>query len=456
MYKPRILIVDDETTICNVLKRVLEKEGYDVDVSHDGKTAVTIVTDNFYDLVLTDLKMPGIDGLEALKQIKLAKPDTIVFIMTNYSSVETAVEAMKHGADEYIIKPFINDEIIISVKNALQQSRLVRENRLLKDELAKTVSSNGIIGSCEKMNAVYKLISKVAPTDSSVLIIGESGTGKELVARAIHQQSKRSQEPFVAINCGALPSELLESELFGHIKGAFTGAISNKSGLFQEARGGTIFFDEIGELPLELQVKMLRALQEHEIRHVGSSKTFKCDVRVITATSKKLKDEVNEKTFREDLYYRINVITVELPPLRKRESDIEKLANHFFQHYAPKINKAVTIIQADTMKLLNNYNWPGNVRELENIIERALILEETDQLTPISLPGKLIHPDEEIQVDGIENNLSIDEYIKRFIERYENVYKEKDIAHMLGISRKSLWERRKKWGMERGGSKPYK
>ncbi|HEB73563.1 MAG TPA: sigma-54-dependent Fis family transcriptional regulator [Nitrospirae bacterium] len=453
MYKPRILIADDETTICSVLKRVLEKEGYQVDICHDGDTAVKMASETFYDLLLTDLKMPGLDGLETLRKVSADSPETSVILMTNYSTVETAVEAMRLGARDYIIKPFIHDDIKISIKNALKDSRLTRENRLLKDELNRSLNLGEFIGSSEKIKDVFKLINKVARTDSSVLITGESGSGKELVARAIHRLSPRSKEPFVPVNCGALPAELLESELFGHTKGAFTGAVANKTGLFTEARGGAIFLDEIGELPIGLQVKLLRALQDREIRPVGSSKSFICDVRVITATNKQLEKEVELKAFREDLYYRINVLTIELPPLRERGNDVEELALHFFKMYAPKINKKVKTIMPSAMKLMRNYHWPGNVRELENVIERALILEEGDQLTPESLPENIIHPAAGAQSQAIDAQLSIDQYVKDFIIRYENIFKEKEIARMLGISRKSLWERRKKWGLERQSAK---
>jgi len=453
MYKPRILIADDETTICSVLKRVLEKEGYLVDTCHDGDTAVKMASETFYDLLLTDLKMPGLDGLETLKKVSADSKETSVILMTNYSTVETAVEAMRLGARDYIIKPFIHDDIKISIKNALKDSRLTRENRLLRGELNRSLNLGEFIGSSDKIKDVFKLINKVARTDSSVLITGESGSGKELVARAIHRLSPRSKEPFVPVNCGALPAELLESELFGHTKGAFTGAVVSKTGLFTEARGGAIFLDEIGELPLGLQVKLLRALQDHEIRPVGSSKSFICDVRVITATNKQLEKEVMAKTFREDLYYRINVLTIELPPLRERGNDVEELAAHFFSLYAPKINKRVKMILPSAMKLMKNYHWPGNVRELENVIERALILEESDQLTPESLPENIIRPAAGAKSQAIDAQLSIDQYVKDFIIRYENIYKEKEIARMLGISRKSLWERRKKWGLERQSGK---
>ncbi|MDH5510376.1 MAG: sigma-54 dependent transcriptional regulator [Nitrospinota bacterium] len=449
MYKPSLLVVDDETTICKSLQRVLEKEGYDVDICYDGKSAMEAVSAKFYDVVLTDLKMPGAGGLEVLKRTREDSPETAVFIMTNYSTVETAVEAMRMGAKDYIIKPFLHDDIKMSIQGALAEGRLVSENKLLKRELGRTVNQGEFVGDCPQIKEVYRLVDKVALTDSSVLIVGESGSGKELVARAIHQRSSRAVEPFVAINCGALPSELLESELFGHVKGAFTGAVASRPGLFQEARGGTLLFDEIGELPMDLQVKLLRALQEKEIRPVGSNKSIRTDARIITATNKKLEQEVEEKKFREDLYFRINVLTIEMPPLRERGEDIGKLANHFLAVYGPRINKAVKNIAPEMMRLLHAYNWPGNVRELENVIERALILEESDTLTADTLPRKMVVPSSDPRPGAVDGRLSIDEYIQSFIQRYENEYKEKDIAEMLGISRKSLWEKRKRWGIER-------
>ena len=450
MYKPRLLVVDDESTIRESLKRVLEREGYIVDTRPDGVTAMEAVAELFYDIILTDLKMPGAGGLDVLRRAAEQSPGTAVFIMTNYSTVETAVEAMRLGARDYIIKPFHHDDVKISIKNALAESKLSRENRLLKDELGKTKNQDTMIGDCPQIKEVYRLVDKVAAADSSVLIIGESGVGKELVARAIHQRSPRGNEPFVAINCGALPSELMESELFGHVKGAFTGAHSGRDGLFQEARGGTLFFDEIGELPLDLQVKLLRALQEREIRPVGSNKSLKTDVRIITATNKQLQKEVDEKKFREDLYYRINVLTIELPPLRNRGDDIEKLAFHFLGVYGPRINKRVKSIAPETLRLMKAYQWPGNVRELENIIERALILAEGATLAPDALPAKFSVPTTYPRAEAVESQLSIDQYIQSFIQKYESLYKEKEIATMLGISRKSLWEKRKRWGMERG------
>ncbi len=345
MYAPRILIADDEETICAVLQRVLEKDGYRVDICHDGDTAIKMASQTVYDLVLTDLKMPGSDGLEVLRKVAGGTTGAAVMLMTNYSTVETAVEAMRQGARDYIIKPFVHDDIRISVANTLRDTRLARENKLLKEELNRSINLEEFIGSCPKIMDVFKLVNKVAPTDSSVLVIGESGVGKELIARAIHRHSQRANEPFVPVNCGALPAELMESELFGHVKGAFSGAVSSKPGLFQEARGGAIFFDEIGELPPALQVKLLRVLQDQVIRPVGSSKSFKCDVRIITATNKKLDIEVENKTFREDLYYRINVLTIELPPLRERGQDIEELAVHFLKKHASRLNRNVESIQ---------------------------------------------------------------------------------------------------------------
>ncbi len=449
MYKPKILIADDETTICDVLQRVLEREGYDVDTCHDGETAIKQATSTFYDLVLSDLKMPGLDGINVLRNIKADSPETIVILMTNYSTLETAVEAMRLGARDYIIKPFMHDDIKLSIESAIRDERLARENKLLKDELNRTVNTGDFIGSCEKIEEVFRLIEKVAPTDSNVLLVGESGTGKELAARAIHRLSPRQEQPFVAVNCGALPGELMESELFGHVKGSFTGAVSNKPGLFQEARGGVIFLDEIGEMGFDLQVKLLRVLQDRQVRPLGSNKSYECDVRIITATNKQLTDEVEKGNFREDLYYRVNVLTIELPPLRDRKEDIEELANYFFNLYGPQVNRNVKRISPQAMRLLYRYHWPGNVRELENVIERALILEETDAIAPESLPEKLIQPDVFVNSVSVENKLSIDSYIQKFIRQYESSYKEKEIARMLGISRKSLWEKRKKWGMER-------
>jgi len=458
VYSASILVADDETTICESLKRALEKDGHQVDIVHDGKAAIASIGNKFYDLVITDLKMPGAGGLDVLRRAREESPETAVFIMTSYSTVETAVEAMRLGARDYILKPFLHDDVRISIQNALAAAKLTRENALLKAELRKKPHSTGaFVGDCPQMKQIYRMVEKVAGTDSSVLITGESGSGKELVARAIHDGSSRATEPFVAINCGAMPPELMESELFGHVKGAFTGAVNARAGLFQEARGGTLFFDEIGELPLDLQVKLLRALQEKEVRPLGSNKTIKTSVRILTATNKNLQREVDGKRFREDLYYRINVITIELPPLRARGADIEKLTRHFLSVFGPRINPKVKSIAPETVELMKNYRWPGNVRELENVMERALILSETDTLTPDTLPDKVNATPPAAAAENnagaleaaMDGKLSIDDYIKRFIQKHESAHKEKEIAKMLGISRKSLWEKRKRWGLER-------
>jgi DNA-binding NtrC family response regulator len=366
--------------------------------------------------VLTDLRLTGMNGLQLLTEVRTFDQEIVVIVMTAYASVETAVEAMRKGAYDYLTKPFINDEIRVMLRRALNQRQLSRENRHLKRELRERYRFENIVGNSEAMEKVYRLIDKISGISSNVLIIGETGTGKELVARAIHYNSERSDRPFVAVNCGALTESLLESELFGHLKGAFTGAIANQEGFFRKADKGTLFLDEISEVSHGLQVKLLRAIQEREVIPVGGREPLRFDVRLIAATNRLLEDEVKKGTFREDLFYRINVITIPLPPLRDRKEDVPLLVNHFLQKYAQRLGKPSVKILREAMQVLVNYDWPGNVRELENMIERAVALCEEDLITKTDLPDKLTQVKIAIR-DLVEYEMTLDALEEQHIMR---------------------------------------
>ena len=386
MKKEQILIVDDEEDMRDFLEIMLKKEGYDVSAFGSAKGAVEVFSEKDFDIVITDMRMPDMNGLELLKALKALRSDVIVIMVTAYASVDTAIEAMKAGAYDYFTKPFNIEEIKVNIRKALKVRNLERENKLLKDDLKSRFGFQNLIGTDPKMVEVYELIKGVARTRSNVLVTGESGTGKELVARAIHYESERKDNPFVAINCGAIPETLLESELFGHEKGAFTGAVSSKAGLVGAADGGTLFLDEITEMALQLQVKLLRFIQERSFRRVGSSTDMKTDIRIIAASNKVLEDAVGEGKFREDLYYRLNVIAIQIPPLRERSGDIPLLVKHFVGKYNDDHNKSITGVSEDAMEILLNYAYHGNVRELENIIEYSVALEDGDTIFPESLP----------------------------------------------------------------------
>jgi two-component system response regulator PilR (NtrC family) len=377
----KILVVDDEPSLRDVLGIMLKKAGYTTTLAADGEEAVSQVNKEIYDLVITDLKMPGIGGMEVLKAVKSASPDTVVLVVTAFGSPDTAVEAMKLGAYDYLTKPFQVDEVQLIIRNALEKRRLSAENMLLKREMASHSSLSSIIGQSEAMQQVFDVIRKVADTRSNVLICGESGTGKELVARAIHYNSARSQMPFVAVNCSAMPETLLESELFGHMKGSFTGAMANKAGLFEIANGGTIFLDEIGDMTMATQVKLLRVIQEREFRRVGGTQDVKVDVRIVAATNRDLERAVAEGAFREDLYYRLDVIPIRLPPLRMRTGDIPLLVQHFLERFSKESGKPSPAITPDAVQALVSHEFRGNVRELENLIERAVAFSTGGAIT---------------------------------------------------------------------------
>lgn len=378
----KILVVDDEKSMRDFLRIVLKKEGYEVAVADDGEAAIRVIRKEAFDLVLTDVKMPKASGIEVLKAVKETSPDTIILIITAFASTETAIEAMKEGAYDYLSKPFQIDEVKLIIRNALEKKRLRAENRLLKRKLKKMVGIEDIIGQSEAMRSVFQVVRKVANTHSNVLILGESGTGKELVAQAIHSDSARKDNPFVTVNCSALPEPLLESELFGHMKGSFTGAYANKPGLFETANGGTIFLDEIGDTPPGIQVKMLRVLEEKEFRRIGGTQNIRVDVRIIAATNKDLEKAVADGEFRQDLYYRLDVIPIHLPPLRERIEDIPHLVTHFLTVTNSAHGKKIRSVTPEAMKVLQDHDWRGNVRELENVIERVVALTAGDKIEP--------------------------------------------------------------------------
>ncbi|MDP8222001.1 MAG: sigma-54 dependent transcriptional regulator [Candidatus Lernaella stagnicola] len=403
--KPRVLVVDDEVSMREFLEIFLAKAGYEVITAAGGKTACELLDRHRFDLVITDLRMPEVDGMQVLKKAKQVDSAMPVLMVTAYASHETAVQAMKEGALDYFTKPFNVDEVRLIVSKALERRELSRENIALKQQLGERYGFGNLVGSDPRMLEIYDMIRRVAGTPTSILITGETGTGKELVARAMHVNSNRSDHSFVVINCGAIPAELLESELFGHRKGSFTGAIADKKGLFEIASGGTVFLDEIGELPMALQVKLLRALQERRIMPVGSMREVEIDVRVVCATNRDLEHEVKEGQFREDLFYRLNVIQIAMPPLRDRRGDIPLLANFFLEKYVKILGRDIRRISSEAMNFLQSYGYPGNVRELENIMERAVALEIRDVIMPDSLPPHVLRQD--LDMSRLKQHLSI-------------------------------------------------
>ncbi len=389
-----ILIVDDEEVLRDILSSLTREEGHEPICAGTGEEALRILGEEDIDLVLLDLMLPGMTGREVLNQIRAQDPDQTVVVITAFSSIDGAIEAMKDGAFHYISKPFKNEEVVHTMRSALERRQLENENRDLKQRLRDRNGFERIIGKSKQIEQVFDLIRLAAPSKSNILILGDSGTGKELVAKAIHNNSKRKDGPFVTVNSGSMPADLLESNLFGHIKGAFTGAISNKKGLFELAHGGSIFFDEIGNIPVETQVKLLRVMQEKEFMRLGGVETITADVRIVAATNANLEDRVEHGEFREDLYYRLNVITIYIPALRKRAEDIPLIAQHFLETYAQENEKPLGHITPQAMELLMDYHWPGNVRELENAMERAVVLCEGDVLDVSLLPASIREPAE--------------------------------------------------------------
>ncbi|HJS56755.1 MAG TPA: sigma-54 dependent transcriptional regulator [Vicinamibacteria bacterium] len=398
--KGHVVVIDDEVNAATALEMLLREDGYDVVRAHDGPSGLQLLEKTDPDVVLTDLRMPGMDGLQLLSRIKEIRPETMVILMTAYGTVKTAVKAMKLGAEDYISKPIDVEELELTLQRTIEKKRLLEEARMLRARLDHKYSLDNLVGESPGMLAAFKTIRQVATSGSSVLLLGESGTGKELFAQALHQNSPRRSKPFVRVACASLPETLLESELFGHEKGSFTGAVYSRAGRFEVADGGTLFLDEIGDISPTVQVKLLRFLEEREFERVGGNKTYKVDVRIVAATHRDLKKKMEEGSFREDLYYRLNVIEVHIPPLRDRAGDIPLLAEHFLRKYASANDKAVTFSD-EALALLLQHRWPGNVRELENAIERAVVLADTDLLTPLHFPTlRRITPEEATGASG--------------------------------------------------------
>lgn len=384
--KGRILVIDDEVTAAAALETLLKDDGHDVVQAHDAASGLVLLDKHDPDVVLTDLRMPGIGGIELLAKVKELRPRTMVLLMTAYGTVKTAVKAMKLGAEDYLSKPIDLEELEVVLQKALEKKQLLEEARSLRERLERKYSLDNLVGESPEMLAVFKTIRQVAPSDSSVLVLGESGTGKELIAQALHQNSGRKLKPFVRVACASLPETLLESELFGHEKGSFTGALSARAGRFEIADGGTLFLDEIGDISATVQVKLLRFLEEREFERVGGNRTYKVDVRIVAATHRDLRKKLDDGSFREDLYYRMNVIEIHIPPLRERVGDIPLLAHHFLRKYADANHKEIEALSDEVLALLLGHPWPGNVRELENAIERAVVLADGPKLAPTHFP----------------------------------------------------------------------
>jgi two-component system response regulator PilR (NtrC family) len=460
--KPHIMVVDDELSMRQVLEYMLTKEGYLVTCAENGRKAVEMLEKKQYDLLLCDIKLGDISGLDVLRASKKSNQDTVVILISAYATTETAVEAMNEGAYDYVPKPFNKDELLQTIAKALDLRTIEHEKKQLDDQLKKNLHYGLIVGNSPAMRHIYQLIGQVATTKTNVLITGESGTGKELIAQAIHQESDRNDQPFVVINCGGIPETLMESELFGHKKGAFTGATQDKKGLFELAHKGTIFLDEIGEISLPIQVKLLRAVQEKVFKPVGGNEDISVDIRIISATNKKLEKEVIAGDFREDLFYRLNVIEIKVPPLRERKADLRPLAQHFLEKYSKEMGKEITKFSSYAIDLLNKYDFPGNIRELENLLERSVALSTTNIILPDSLALSL---HKRRWIEGFENRrFDLDDVARGvsldgILEEIERAYLKKALdcsngsknkaAELLDISFRSLRYRLDKLGIEK-------
>ena len=459
MQTAKILVADDDAVARELLADALKKEGHDVEAFSNGEDAIARGKEQKVDLVLTDIRMGTVDGLTVLREFKRFSPDTSIVLLTSFGSLEGAIEAIKQGAYDYLAKPFKKEEIKLVVQRSLDHCRLVRENARFREDLKSKEEWSPLVGSSPAMLEVYKLVARVSESRSTVLLQGESGTGKELIARAIHSNGPRREKPFIPVNCGALPDTLLESEMFGYEKGAFTGAVGTKTGLFEASNGGTLFLDEIGELGPALQVKLLRVMQDQEVRRVGSTTSLKVDVRIIAATNRDLEQFVKEEKFRDDLYYRLNVVRITLPSLMERKEDIPMLAHHFLQKCAAGSRGGVRGLLPETMALLKQYHWPGNVRELENAIERAVSLSHGPLLTPDDLPDAIRHsaaaevgPKPPKTDYDNEASLTLEEVEKRHLARVlrETRGNKVKAAKILGIDRRTLYRMAERFGLDLG------
>jgi DNA-binding NtrC family response regulator len=445
----RILVVDDERDICRALEFLLSREGYKVVTAYSGQDALKKIETDEFDLVITDLKMEGITGMEVLEKALAMHPNLIVVIMTAFASVESAVEAMKKGAGDYIVKPFINEDVKMTVKRLLEHKKVLLENLVLRQQLSQQFGCREFVGVSPQILSVFELLEKVIPTRSNILILGESGTGKGLVAEVVHCNSQRKDKPFISINCSAIPENLLESELFGYRKGAFTGAAADKKGLITMADQGTLFLDEIGDMPLGLQAKILKVLETGEVFPIGETKPKYADVRLVAATNKKLEEQIEKGLFREDLYYRLNVIEIEIPPLRERKEDIDVLARHFVDKYSRENNKKVLGMTDEAMEILLNYSWPGNIRELRNVIERAVVLAGCDRIGVSELPERLktSRPGREAQTLKAKIEQYEEKLIKDALQAHN--WNKEEVARGLDVDLATLYRKIKKLGIEK-------
>ncbi|MFH1373588.1 MAG: sigma-54 dependent transcriptional regulator [bacterium] len=457
----RILVIDDEDSMCNFMEIMLTKEGYRVDTAGSGKAGVILLKENNYDLVLADLSMPEMSGIDVLREIKAFKSEQDLIVMTAYASVDSAIEAMKQGALDYVTKPFKIDEIKLAIERSIRRKQLISENQSLKKQLEDNNSFDNFLGASESVVLLKKLTMRIAASDSTVLVLGESGTGKDLITKALHHHSPRSNGPFVTINCAALPETLLESELFGHKKGAFTGAISEKEGLFQVADGGTFFLDEVGNISTAIQVKLLRVLEDKKITPVGGTSPVEVDVRLVAATNSDLEEEVRTGRFRSDLFYRLNVVPIHIPPLRERKEDIKLLTGHFVSIFCQKLKLPVKVVSPRAMAVLENYWWPGNVRELENTIERAVLLNRTETLDVVDFPEKLRRPQPVTVVSEAEAATPTLESIEKAYIHYvmsQTGGKKAATARILGIDTSTLYRKIQRYQMREflveGSSRP--
>lgn len=445
----QVLVIEDEAGMRELLQKVLVRQGYAVREVASGREALKLLEGETYDLVLTDVVMPEIDGMEVLRFVKKVRPDTMVVMMTAFGTIDSAVQAMKEGAYHYISKPFKMEEILVVMEKALEEKMLREEVALLRQEVTGRYRFDNLIGKSKAMQGVFDLIRRVAPTKSTILIYGKSGTGKELVAKAIHYNSPRRDRPFITVNCAAIPRELLESELFGHERGSFTGAVATRRGKFELAQGGTIFLDEVGDMDLSLQSKILRVLQESEFERIGGEKTITVDVRVIAATNQDLRAAVTNRTFREDLYYRLSVIPIYLPELKDRQEDIPLLASHFLKKFGQELGVEIKEISKEAINALLNYSWPGNVRELENVIERAVLLGDHKSITVQDLPPHLytldFRPIEKALREGATLEEVEQEYIRRVLEKTRG--NQTKAARILGIDRRTLYRKVKRYSL---------